>query len=46
MLTILSGGQTGDDRAALDFAIAHGVVPSDGHEDSEGNPLAFAVEPL
>jgi len=25
MLTIVSGGQTGADRAALDFAIAHGI---------------------
>jgi len=24
-LTIISGGQTGTDRAALDFAIAHGI---------------------
>lgn len=28
-LTIISGGQTGADRAALDFAIAHGL-PHDG----------------
>src|SRR5678809_1173904 len=25
-LTIISGGQTGADRAALDFAIAHGLA--------------------
>ena len=25
-LTIVSGGQTGADRAALDFAIAHGIA--------------------
>jgi Circularly permutated YpsA SLOG family len=25
-LTIISGGQTGADRAALDFAIAHGLI--------------------
>ncbi|WP_199533123.1 YpsA SLOG family protein [Solidesulfovibrio fructosivorans] len=24
-LTIISGGQTGVDRAALDFALAHGI---------------------
>jgi hypothetical protein len=42
-LTIISGGQTGADRAALDFAIAHGF-PHDGWcplgRRAEDGPLA------
>jgi hypothetical protein len=37
---IISGGQTGADRGALDFAIAHGIEPGGMFQDGAPNSSA------